>query len=314
MLFSRFVWLAAGCLVLVYPEERRVDTDGVAYTREEFISFYGDLEQWSLLDSFRRDVRTPPYNMSLQRAVGSRATVLEVLAARRRADANYRVIDVGGSMFGWSTAVIDALLDKNPPSAPGGGAITFFRVRDASDADEWSAVLAHVAEHGRFDFAISTHFLEDIAAPRVVARMLPRVAKAGFVSTPSKYAELSRGCDTARGAPSAYRGYIHHRWIFTFAAGGWVTYPKIGALEGSRDADAVAARGGGRCGGRAAELSFWWEGELHLAIVNDDFLGPSADAVLGYYAALTRDDDCDVALRKCGPREDQRETACTWSV
>ena len=191
---------------------------------------------------------------------------------------------------------------------------TFFRVRDASDADEWSAVLAHVAEHGRFDFAISTHFLEDIASPRVVARMLPRVAKAGFVSTPSKYAELSRGCDTARGAPSAYRGYIHHRWIFTFAAGGWVTYPKIGALEGSRDADAVAARGGGRCGGRAAELSFWWEGELHLAIVNDDFLGPSADAVLGYYAALTRDDDCDVALRKCGPREDQRETACTWSV
>ena len=253
------------------------------------------------------------HNISLQGVAAHRESVLEVLRARRRASPTYRVIDVGGAMVGWSAPVIDALVDKHAEQAADAASSTrdvaVFRVRDASDAEEWDGVLEHVRRRGKFDFAISTHFLEDIAAPRVVARMLGRVAHAGFVSTPSKYAELARGCDCAS---CPYRGFIHHRWIFTFISGRWTAFPKIGYLENAVVFDDVAARGGDGCWGGASELSFWWRGGLELDFVNDDFLGPTAGAVRGYYAALEAEDDCDRALRGCGGARDLQ--SCLWRL
>ena len=91
-----------------------------------------------------------------------------------------------------------------------------------------------------------------------------------------------------------------YRWIFTIDGGRWKAYPKIGYVDTASEFDAVSARVGPAraCWSRYAELSFWWEGTLELSIVNDNFLGPSADAVKGYYNALL-DDDCDAALQVC---------------
>lgn len=248
--------------------------------------------QWSLTSDGRNVA-----NVSLQGIGALQSTVLDVLRSRRAAAKpyEYRVIDIGGAMNSWSAPVVDALLDKNVPAASVAG-VTFFQVRDANDVGEWEEVLEHVRVHGKFDFAISTHFLEDIAMPRVVVRLLPRIAEAGFISTPSKYSELSRGCDVN----GLWRGFQHHRWIFTFESARWIAYPKIGYLETLPELDAVAARAGAHCWGAAAELSFWWKGHLHLDIVNDDFLGPSVDAVRGYYSSLALNDDCDTALLSCG--------------
>ena len=56
-------------------------------------------------------------------------------------------------MVGWSSSVIDVLVDMNPPSAKAN--LTFFRVPNLNDAEAWLPLLQHVEAHGKFDFAIS---------------------------------------------------------------------------------------------------------------------------------------------------------------
>lgn len=61
-----------------------------------------------------------------------------------------------------------------------------------------------------FDFVVCRHTLEDMWNPFPICAEMSRVAKAGYVETPSPLAELCRGVDG--GAP-AYRGYHHHRFV-----------------------------------------------------------------------------------------------------
>ncbi len=60
-----------------------------------------------------------------------------------------------------------------------------------------------------FDFVVCRHVLEDIYNPSLACEEMSRVAKGGFIETPSPFTELKRGLE--RGAP--WRGYIHHRFI-----------------------------------------------------------------------------------------------------
>lgn len=61
-----------------------------------------------------------------------------------------------------------------------------------------------------FDFVVCRHMLEDMYNPFPVCAEMSRVAKAGYVETPSPVAELCRGVD---GDAPVYRGYHHHRFI-----------------------------------------------------------------------------------------------------
>ena len=61
-----------------------------------------------------------------------------------------------------------------------------------------------------FDFVYCRHVLEDIYNPFHVCQEMSRVAKAGYIETPSPMAEMCRGIDG--GSPS-WRGYIHHRYF-----------------------------------------------------------------------------------------------------
>lgn len=65
-------------------------------------------------------------------------------------------------------------------------------------------------EDKSFDFVLCRHMLEDMFNPFHVCEEMSRVAKAGYIETPSPIAELTRGVDG--GAPQ-YRGYHHHRFI-----------------------------------------------------------------------------------------------------
>jgi hypothetical protein len=60
------------------------------------------------------------------------------------------------------------------------------------------------------DFLYCRHTLEDMHCPLLLCREMNRVAKAGYIETPSPMAEFCRGID-AGGVQ--YRGYVHHRWF-----------------------------------------------------------------------------------------------------
>ncbi|MGB2621964.1 MAG: hypothetical protein WA857_16730 [Candidatus Acidiferrum sp.] len=59
-----------------------------------------------------------------------------------------------------------------------------------------------------FDFAICSHLLEDIRDPIWVCSELRRIAKAGYIESPSRVVEQSKGVENPRHA-----GYYHHRWL-----------------------------------------------------------------------------------------------------
>jgi SAM-dependent methyltransferase len=61
-----------------------------------------------------------------------------------------------------------------------------------------------------FDFVIARHVLEDMYNPFPLCAEMSRVAKAGYVETPSPMAELGRGVD---GGSPPFRGYHHHRFM-----------------------------------------------------------------------------------------------------
>lgn len=59
------------------------------------------------------------------------------------------------------------------------------------------------------DFVFCRHTLEDLSCPENVLSEIARVAKAGYIETPSPMVEMSRNVDAA----GRQRGYMHHRWF-----------------------------------------------------------------------------------------------------
>ncbi|CAE8635466.1 unnamed protein product [Polarella glacialis] len=103
---------------------------------------------------------------------------------------------------------------------------------DVTDAKDWEKLLAYVKILGKFDFVITSHILEDVIHPAAMVEMLPRVAKAGYVSVPSKYFELTRYTHSPEAVHiPRMRGAIHHRWIFTVRKGVLLAIPKLPIVE-----------------------------------------------------------------------------------
>jgi ubiquinone/menaquinone biosynthesis C-methylase UbiE len=135
-----------------------------------------------------------------------------------------RVLDVGGwyQPFNLATDVIDL----NPYATR--------RVHEALDPedperfDEANWVVADVCvvpwpyPDKHFDFAVCSNLLEDVRDPLVVCGELNRVARAGYIETPSRLREIFAkerrlGWRALRGAQPEI-GFYHHRW-FVEAAG-----------------------------------------------------------------------------------------------
>jgi hypothetical protein len=62
-------------------------------------------------------------------------------------------------------------------------------------------------EDDQFDFAICAQTLEDVRDPVWVCQELMRVAKAGYIETPSRVVEQSYGIQ------GAWTGWGHHHWL-----------------------------------------------------------------------------------------------------
>jgi hypothetical protein len=73
--------------------------------------------------------------------------------------------------------------------------------RDICDREPWPFA------DDQFDFVVCAQTLEDVRDPIFVCSEMARVAKAGYLETPSWRAELMAGLN------GAWTGYSHHRWL-----------------------------------------------------------------------------------------------------
>lgn len=181
-------------------------------------------------------------------------------------------------MGGWSFPYVDALVDfQMPGDIP--SHITHFQC-DITHPDQWKDILAYVEKHGKFDFSICTHTLEDIMNPGFVCEQLSKISKEGYIAVPSKYIELTR-------MEGPYRGYIHHRWIFVVRNQEFIGYPKLNVIE-YLDADRHI-----QDKRQFGDMSFFWKEEISVHYLNKNYMGPDVGSVIGYFQTLFHKDDYD---------------------
>lgn len=197
-----------------------------------------------------------------------RNRMINFLQAQKEANPSFTVVDVGGTAGGWTHGVADVIVDINPVDVG-----RYFKVNLNRFLD-WNEIRDHVKENGKFSFAICSHTLEDIANPTLVMDMLSEIAEEGYIAVPSKYREFSR-------IEGPWLGYIHHRWIYDIRSGVFTGYPKLNFLEFMPNLHTI-----GNPSDHVSELNFRWKDTIPYGIVNNDYLGPSADAVRSYYLQL----------------------------
>jgi hypothetical protein len=130
--------------------------------------------------------------------------------------ATARVIDVGGggSAFPRADYVIDLCpFDKRDKLG------TLSEIPQRYTAETW--VLADLCDHTPwpfpdkfFDYATCSHVLEDVRDPIWLCSEMSRIAKAGYIETPSRILEQTKGIEHP-----LYAGYAHHRWLITQVGG-----------------------------------------------------------------------------------------------
>ena len=199
---------------------------------------------------------------------------ISLMLKTKRTKEKFTVIDVGGTTNCWTSDFVDAICDIVSIDTD---TIKVFKI-NINLPNEWKEVDKYVEENGKFDFSICSHTLEDISNPKFVCMKLSEISKEGYIAIPSKFRELARfECST-----HPYRGYIHHRWIFDIDKDNkFIGYPKINYLEHDTKFDYIATTSQ-----NVADLSFYWKDEIKLDIINNDYLGPSGDAVKSYYNNL----------------------------
>ena len=119
---------------------------------------------------------------------GNRKEVVEMLR-RRKERSHYTVVDVGGSMNSWSSPVANAFVDVTLPPPTVGKNLTFFKA-DIQNPRTWGEIKEYVRIHGKFNFSICSHTLEDLSLPPLTLRLLEDISHDGFIATPTKYREL----------------------------------------------------------------------------------------------------------------------------
>jgi len=186
---------------------------------------------------------------------------------QQRQSRKFSVIDVGGYARGKSAEVSDVMVD-----------IMSTRPNDfkfnLSNASEWAELLSYVDLHGKFDFAICTHTIEDISNPALLLEMLPRIALQGIITCPSPAAELGR-----HESPQ-YLGNIHHRHIIGWQNNSILIIPKLSVLE------PLLLGEGLKCEPYRSEIRFDWKDTIPYSFFMNDFLGPDVESVLHAYQAL----------------------------
>jgi SAM-dependent methyltransferase len=129
-----------------------------------------------------------------------------------------------------------------------------------------------------FDFAICSHLLEDVRDPLAVCRQLRRVAKSGYLETPSRLREIYskklffRLRSLLGKIPEV--GFYHHRW-FVEAEGSHLRFTeKVAGLLEDSAFYLTRAQVGRRLTEQESALAVWWENDFTFEEV---FVDPRRD-------------------------------------
>ncbi len=102
-------------------------------------------------------------------------------------------------------------------------------------------------EHGKFDFSICSHTLEDVLTPVDLLNLLPKISKRGYIAVPSKYDEFSFLWN------NKYRGNAHHKQIIDVKDDMICIYPKYPFIEVYDESDEILKSSSGK------ELVVFWD-------------------------------------------------------
>ncbi len=199
-----------------------------------------------------------------------RPEVIKHVTKLKEVNPNLTVLDIGATHNPFSQDFLTHTFDLRPNEIP--GIVSF--AGDINQYEDWVPLFEYVEEHGKFDFVNCTHTLEDVAYPMAALKYMPKIAKEGFIAVPSKYYELQRR--------DSFRGGIHHRWIFDSKDGKLIAYPKINLIE-----SLTWYPHGGEIEEKAnTELRVFWKDFIDFQVINNDYLGPTREAVIEMYQQL----------------------------
>jgi hypothetical protein len=128
----------------------------------------------------------------------------------KRIEPQWKVLDIGSweDIFPRANVVLDVLpyetRKNNHPQEKECFTKNSWFIGDVNQLETWERF-----KDKEFDFVICSHLLEDIRDPIFVCQQLNRVAKRGYIESPSRFRECSKIRKT-----DTYAGYDHHRWIF----------------------------------------------------------------------------------------------------
>ena len=176
----------------------------------------------------------------------TRQFITQYLLEKKKENPNYNVIDIGSGADFWTKPFADVTVDFYMTPQ---GSKQHFEVNLERDSS-WKVLLDHVEQHGKFDFCVCSHTLEDLYYPFIALENIPKVAKQGIIVVPSMHKEMNKG---DRGQPS--KGYDHHRFIYHPCSDGRaLVIPKVGHMEYKKyDID---------LSGQQNELQIFWNGDI----------------------------------------------------
>lgn len=131
---------------------------------------------------------------------------------------------------------------RDPGQARSGYNGTFHQLNLSRDELPWA--------DGEVGFLYCRHTIEDLDDPDWCLSEIRRVARAGYIETPSPIAELCKGVDAERaltGKRPPWRGYHHHRsivWDANSELSVVAKWPFIEYLDGDTEAYADLLNGG----------------------------------------------------------------------
>ncbi len=158
-----------------------------------------------------------------------------------------RIIDIGGANS-FAYGYLDALIDIRQPQAIANNIF----VGNIDEPEIWNKVKKVADKNGKWDYAISTHTLEDIFNPVFAAKKIEEIATAGLIIVPSKYQEFGRFA-------GRFRGFMHHHWIYDVIDGVLTAFAKINYIEYMADMSKNEGN----------ELVVEWEDKIGLREMND---------------------------------------------